>query len=163
ALKGPADRLMRELGHEDSVVGVARLYAPFAGALVIDEQDAQHAGAVEDAGLRCIVTDTIMRDPDAAAALCRAALGGGLRRNLQRRTSTTTGRGKVPVTARGLQIIPVEGIGEVRPGADLSRLLAAAAPDLADGDVVVVTQKVVSKAEAQLVPIDPGDPVSKVR
>ena len=67
------------------------------------------------------------------------------------------------MAARGLQIIPVEGIGEVRPGADLSRLLAAAAPDLADGDVVVVTQKVVSKAEAQLVPIDPGDPASKVR
>jgi coenzyme F420-0:L-glutamate ligase len=67
------------------------------------------------------------------------------------------------VAARGLQIIPVEGIGEVRPGADLSRLLAVAAPDLADGDVVVVTQKVVSKAEAQLVPIDPGDPASKVR
>ena len=63
----------------------------------------------------------------------------------------------------GLQIMPVEGIGEVRPGADLSRLLAAAAPDLADGDVVVVTQKVVSKAEAQLVPLDPRDPASKAR
>ena len=36
ALKGPADRLMRELGHDDSVVGVARLYAPFAGTLVVD-------------------------------------------------------------------------------------------------------------------------------
>jgi LPPG:FO 2-phospho-L-lactate transferase len=75
ALKGPADRLMRELGHEDSVVGVARLYAPFAGTLVIDAEDADLAGAVEAEGLRCIVTDTIMRDPDAAAALCRAALG----------------------------------------------------------------------------------------
>jgi LPPG:FO 2-phospho-L-lactate transferase len=75
ALKGPADRLMRELGHEDSVVGVARLYAPFAGTLVIDAEDAGLAGAVEAEGLRCIVTDTIMRDPDAAAALCRAALG----------------------------------------------------------------------------------------
>ncbi len=75
ALKGPADRLMRELGHEDSVVGVARLYAPFAGTLVIDEQDAAHVAAVEATGLRCIVTDTIMRDPDTAAALCRAALG----------------------------------------------------------------------------------------
>jgi coenzyme F420-0:L-glutamate ligase/coenzyme F420-1:gamma-L-glutamate ligase len=64
---------------------------------------------------------------------------------------------------RGLQITPVEGIGEVRPGADLSRLLATAAPDLADGDVVVVTQKVVSKAEAQLVPLDPGDPAAKAR
>ncbi len=44
ALKGPADRLMRELGHEDSVVGVARLYAPFAGTLVVDDQDADARG-----------------------------------------------------------------------------------------------------------------------
>ena len=74
ALKGPADRLMRELGHESSVVGVARLYAPIAGTLVIDEVDAEHAEAVQNAGLRCVVTDTIMRDPPAAAALCAAAL-----------------------------------------------------------------------------------------
>ena len=65
--------------------------------------------------------------------------------------------------ARGLEILPVEGVGEVRPGDDLARLLAKAAPDLADGDVLVVTQKVVSKAEAQLVPIDPNDPDSKAR
>lgn len=65
--------------------------------------------------------------------------------------------------ARGLEIVPVEGVGEVRPGDDLSRLLAKAAPDLADGDVLVVTQKVVSKAEAQLVPIDPNDPESKAK
>ena len=75
ALKGPADRLMRELGHDDSVVGVAKLYAPFAGTLVIDEVDAEHAEAVRTLGLRCIVTDTIMRDPAAAAALCEVALG----------------------------------------------------------------------------------------
>jgi coenzyme F420-0:L-glutamate ligase/coenzyme F420-1:gamma-L-glutamate ligase len=67
------------------------------------------------------------------------------------------------VVRRGLEIVPVEGIGEVRPGDDLSRLLAKAVPDLADGDVLVVTQKVVSKAEAQLVPIDPNDPASKAR
>ena len=67
------------------------------------------------------------------------------------------------MVARGLEILPVEGVGEVRPGDDLSRLLAQAAPDLADGDVLVVTQKVVSKAEAQLVPIDPNDPESKSR
>jgi LPPG:FO 2-phospho-L-lactate transferase len=74
ALKGPADRLLRELGHDDSVVGVARLYAPFAGTLVVDTADAHHADAVRAAGLRCVVTDTIMRDPDAAAALCAVAL-----------------------------------------------------------------------------------------
>jgi coenzyme F420-0:L-glutamate ligase / coenzyme F420-1:gamma-L-glutamate ligase len=62
-----------------------------------------------------------------------------------------------------LEILPVTGIGEVRPGDDLSRLLAKAVGDLRDGDVVVVTQKVVSKAEAQLVPIDPNDPDSKAR
>jgi LPPG:FO 2-phospho-L-lactate transferase len=75
ALKGPADRLMRELGHDDSVVGVAKLYAPFAGTLVIDGVDAEHAETVRTLGLRCVVTDTIMRDPAAAAALCEVALG----------------------------------------------------------------------------------------
>ena len=75
ALKGPADRLMRELGHEDSVVGVARLYAPYVGTLVIDTADAEFTGAVEAEGLRCVVTDTIMRDPAAAADLCKVALG----------------------------------------------------------------------------------------
>jgi coenzyme F420-0:L-glutamate ligase/coenzyme F420-1:gamma-L-glutamate ligase len=62
-----------------------------------------------------------------------------------------------------LEIVPVEGIGEVRPGDDLARLVARATDELRDGDVVVVTQKVVSKAEAQLVPIDPNDPASKAR
>lgn len=57
----------------------------------------------------------------------------------------------------GLQILPVTGIGEVRPGDDLAGIIAAATT-LAHGDVVVVTQKVVSKAEGQLVPIDATDP-----
>jgi LPPG:FO 2-phospho-L-lactate transferase len=74
ALKGPADRLLRELGHEDSVVGIARLYAPFVGTLVIDHADAHRADEVRGAGLRCVVTDTIMRDPAAAAALCEVVL-----------------------------------------------------------------------------------------
>ena len=75
ALKGPADRLLRELGHAESVVGVARLYAPFTGTLVIDEADADRADEVRAEGLRCVVTDTIMRDPAAAAALSAVALG----------------------------------------------------------------------------------------
>ncbi len=51
-LRGPADRLLRELGHEPSVVGVARLYAPLVATLVIDEADAAEAAAVEAEGLR---------------------------------------------------------------------------------------------------------------
>jgi LPPG:FO 2-phospho-L-lactate transferase len=74
ALKGPADHMLRELGHEDSVVGIARLYAPIAGTLVIDDADAELAEAVRAEGLRCVVTDTIMRDPAAAARLCKSVL-----------------------------------------------------------------------------------------
>jgi LPPG:FO 2-phospho-L-lactate transferase len=74
ALKGPADRLMRELGHEPSVVGVARLYAPIASVLVIDEQDAALATAVESEGIRCIVTNTIMSTPEITTALARTCI-----------------------------------------------------------------------------------------
>jgi LPPG:FO 2-phospho-L-lactate transferase len=74
ALKGPADRLMVELGHEASVVGVARLYAPIAGTLVIDHADAHLADAVEAEGMRCVVTSTIMNDPAISAALARTTL-----------------------------------------------------------------------------------------
>jgi coenzyme F420-0:L-glutamate ligase/coenzyme F420-1:gamma-L-glutamate ligase len=55
-----------------------------------------------------------------------------------------------------LEIIPVEGVPEVRPGDRLADLLAAAAV-FEDGDVVVVTQKVVSKAEGRMVAVDHGD------
>lgn len=59
----------------------------------------------------------------------------------------------------------VEGIGEIRPGDQLGEIVAqscAAPPNgpLADGDVLVVTQKIVSKAEGRLVEIDPNDPLS---
>jgi coenzyme F420-0:L-glutamate ligase / coenzyme F420-1:gamma-L-glutamate ligase len=62
-----------------------------------------------------------------------------------------------------IEIRAIDGIGEVGPGDDLVELLVAADPDLQDGDVVVVTQKVVSKSEAQLVPLDPNDADSKAK
>ena len=75
ALKGPADRLLAELGHEVSVVGVARLYAPVAGTLVVDDADASLAPAVEAEGMRCVVAPTVMRGTREAAALARVVLG----------------------------------------------------------------------------------------
>lgn len=74
ALKGPADRLLAELGHEPSVVGVARLYAPWAGTLVVDEADADLAAGVEAAGMRCVVAQTVMSTPERASALAGAVL-----------------------------------------------------------------------------------------
>ena len=60
---------------------------------------------------------------------------------------------------RRLEIVGVEGLPEVRPGDRLAPLLAACA-DLRDGDVVVITQKVVSKAEGRMVAVDPADPAA---
>ncbi len=48
----------------------------------------------------------------------------------------------------------VHGLPEIPAGADLAALIAAAAPDLADGDVVVVTSKIVSKAEGRVISAD---------
>ena len=75
ALKGPADRLLRELGHEASVVGVARLYRDLAATLVVDRADADLADAVEAEGVACVVTDTVMSSPEVAAELSLQILG----------------------------------------------------------------------------------------
>ena len=75
ALKGPADRLMRELGHVPSVVGVSEIYAELASTLIVDAADAALAEGVEAAGQRCIVAPTIMSDAAAARALGETVLG----------------------------------------------------------------------------------------
>lgn len=59
-----------------------------------------------------------------------------------------------------VEVLPVRGLPDLRPGDDLAGLLAAAAPWLADGDVVVVTSKAVSKVEGRLVPA-PADPAGR--
>jgi LPPG:FO 2-phospho-L-lactate transferase len=74
ALKGPADRLMAELGTEPTVAGVARLYAHVAGTLVVDDADAELAPAVEAEGVRCVVAPTVMHGVPEAAALARTVL-----------------------------------------------------------------------------------------
>ena len=74
ALKGPADHMLAELGHEPSVVGVARLYAPIAGALVIDPVDADLVTEVEAAGMRAVVAPSVMSTPQVAADLALATL-----------------------------------------------------------------------------------------
>ncbi len=75
ALKGPADRMLTELGHDASVVGVARIYAGVASTLVVDVADAALARAVEAEGVRCVVAPTIMSGPAEAAALAEVVVG----------------------------------------------------------------------------------------
>src|SRR5205809_6229215 len=63
-----------------------------------------------------------------------------------------------PHLVKSLEIRPVTGIGDVQPGDDLAALITAAAPWLVDGDVLVVTSKIVSKSEGQLVDVPRGGP-----
>ncbi|MCP4223551.1 MAG: 2-phospho-L-lactate transferase [Actinomycetia bacterium] len=69
ALKGPADRLMNELGREASVVGVANWYRDLIGTLVIDEVDGADGPAIEALGVTPVVTATVMSDPATTVAL----------------------------------------------------------------------------------------------
>ena len=73
-MKGPADRLLRGLGVEVSARGVATLYRDLVSGYLMDEKDAALAANVEALGLRTRVVDTLMRGPEVAASLARAAL-----------------------------------------------------------------------------------------
>ncbi len=74
ALKGPADRLLIELGHEATCEGVAAFYQGIIGTFVIDEVDARHAANIESRGIKVRVTTTIMAEPENARRLARAVL-----------------------------------------------------------------------------------------
>ena len=76
---------------------------------------------------------------------------------------STVGAAAAPTNApRALTVLPVTGLGEIGKGDDLATLIAGAV-ELLDGDVVVVTQKIVSKSEGRMVPIDPDDPADRLR
>ena len=58
-----------------------------------------------------------------------------------------------------LEIIPLEGIPEISPGDDIVKIIAHTG-EVLSGDILVVTQKIISKAENQMVEIDPNNPLS---
>ena len=74
AVRGPAGRIMAGMGQEVSVVGVARAYRDFCDVLVIDQQDEALAPAVAGAGLRPVVTNTIMESQQDRIDLARTVL-----------------------------------------------------------------------------------------
>jgi LPPG:FO 2-phospho-L-lactate transferase len=74
SVKGPAGKIMAELGLEVSVVGVARQYLDICDHLVIDRRDEKLAPAVAEAGLTPIVTNTIMESLEDKSRLAREIL-----------------------------------------------------------------------------------------
>ena len=68
-IKGPADKMMRGLGHEVSPLGIARLYRDIAGLMVIDIADHRYLEPIRALGMKAIATDTVMTTPEHAARL----------------------------------------------------------------------------------------------
>ncbi|MGB6563037.1 MAG: 2-phospho-L-lactate transferase CofD family protein, partial [Candidatus Binataceae bacterium] len=74
AIKGPAAKMLRALGHQPSALGVARLYRDLCAVFVLDTADRRAAAAVEKLGMRAVVTDTIMADETRSARLANVVL-----------------------------------------------------------------------------------------
>lgn len=74
AIKGPAAKMMRELGHAASALGVAQRYAGLIDGFVIDHADADDAGAIRALGMAVLATDAIMRDDAGRERLARECL-----------------------------------------------------------------------------------------
>lgn len=77
ALKGPADRLLRELGHDVSALGVAQHHADVLGTVVIDQLDVALTEDISALSITPVVTDTVMRDQLVRTELARVVLDAG--------------------------------------------------------------------------------------
>jgi LPPG:FO 2-phospho-L-lactate transferase len=73
-VKGPADRLLRGLGHEVSAFGVANLYADFLDTLVIDSVDSSEKERIEKLGVKVKTADTLMRSFEDKVRLAKVVL-----------------------------------------------------------------------------------------
>ncbi|HXG66178.1 MAG TPA: 2-phospho-L-lactate transferase [Blastocatellia bacterium] len=74
ALKGPTADMLRDLGHEVSALGVARLYSDFVSLFVLDETDAELRASIEELGMRVTVTNTVMNTLEEKRNLARRVI-----------------------------------------------------------------------------------------
>ncbi|MGO9061760.1 MAG: 2-phospho-L-lactate transferase [Candidatus Binataceae bacterium] len=73
-VKGPADKMMRGLGHEVSPLGLARLYQDCVGTMIIDQVDRSYLEAIRALGMKAVATNIIMSTPARAADLASLVL-----------------------------------------------------------------------------------------
>ena len=149
---GMAQHLLPAIGVEVDAAAVGEHYGSRTGEGVLDVwamdgADAGSADRVRAAGLRPVVTDLIMSDPEATATFISYAVKSGTacarRSDLQPRLLFT--------------IFAPDGIAEITAGDDLAAIVLDAVHadpqgPLLDGDIVVITSKIVSKAEGRVVP-----------
>jgi len=74
SLKGPSDKMLAQLGHEPTALGVAKLYADFTGTFVIDPADRKQAAPIAALGMKVAILPTVMKTPAQKRKLARALL-----------------------------------------------------------------------------------------
>jgi LPPG:FO 2-phospho-L-lactate transferase len=74
SLKGPSDKMLRQMGQAPTALGVARLYADFTGTFVIDPADKSQTQAIADLGMKVVVIPTVMKTLSQKKKLARAIL-----------------------------------------------------------------------------------------
>lgn len=74
SLKGPSDKMLAQTGHSPTALGVAKLYADFAGTFVIDLADKRQAASISALGMKVVILPTVMRTRAQKRRLARALL-----------------------------------------------------------------------------------------
>ena len=74
SLKGPSDKMLAQLGHDPTALGVAKLYADFTGTFIIDPADKSQSAAIAALGMKVVVLPTVMKTRTQKRKLARALL-----------------------------------------------------------------------------------------
>jgi LPPG:FO 2-phospho-L-lactate transferase len=74
SLKGPSDKMLTQLGHQSTALGVAKLYADFTGTFIIDPADKSQSVAIAALGMRVAILPTVMKTRVQKRNLARALL-----------------------------------------------------------------------------------------
>jgi LPPG:FO 2-phospho-L-lactate transferase len=74
SLKGPSDKMLAQLGHDPTALGVAKLYADFTGTFIIDLADKSQSAAISALGMKVVVIPTVMKTRTQKRRLARALL-----------------------------------------------------------------------------------------
>ena len=72
SLKGPSDKMLAQLGHDSTALGVAKLYADFTGTFIIDPADKSQSAAISALGMQVVILPTVMKTLAQKRKLARA-------------------------------------------------------------------------------------------
>ena len=143
-VRGMADACLAAIGVDTSAAAVGAHYGPeLINGWLVDDQD--------KAAVRRRPSPGRDRGPRPPAVHARPAHHHG-----HRPRGAGPGPGAAVMAATPVTVLPVTGLPEVTAGSDLAALIAADAPDLRAGDILVITSKIVSKAEGRVVAVPQG-------